>query len=176
MHLQEVGWGRGEHQVSQYFRVCACSCPVSISDGTINLYVSTGFWKCWCWSVKTATYFPCSPSKTPDNNESLYFQSFKKSSLFADSVLQTTSRGRRGRDFEFHFIHETASETWNDSTWVHMASKPHHPPRSLGKKERKNSLLKYLKNILKIESNLSQNVLMTRDQGMRRIKALCSPF
>lgn len=30
MHLQEVGWGRGE-QVSQYFSVCACSCPVGIS-------------------------------------------------------------------------------------------------------------------------------------------------
>lgn len=153
MHLQEVGWGRVSRSASTSVSVLVLV-QWAYQDGTINLYVSTWFWKCWCWIREDSNIpFLCSPSKTPDNNESLYFQSFKWDLLFADSVLQNNLGGRRGRDFEFHFIHEeTAFRDVKWLTWVHMASKPHHPPRSLGKKERKNSLLKYLKNILKIES------------------------
>lgn len=53
------------------------------------------------------------PPKTPDNKESLYFHRVLRDLLSLCRLSSTNNlRGRQGRAFEFHFIHEeTASET-----------------------------------------------------------------
>lgn len=117
---------------------------------------------------------PSLPAKTRDNKESLYVDR-----VLWDLSFSSTNNFKRweGERFWSPFYTWGSSIRHRMTHWVHMASKPQHPPCSLGKKGGKNSIIKYLEKSFKSWMKLGPEYLVY-DKTLINVKehSLCFPL